>query len=136
MLSTKKLLYKTLEKLNQPIVRGRWTPKIYDNDTAKGTFSTDSGVYYDVFGVFRIFYFAQQTTSTISINTMLQIRGDAMTGYAMVGGNLYVAGATNALGGKTIQAADARVYIRPNYTGTINTGWWSGWFLGIKNSWL
>ena len=123
-------------KLNNFIVKGEWTPKIYDYETAKGTFPTNSGTYFDIGGVFRVFVFNYQATSAFTFNTMLQIRGDAINGYSIFGGNLYAAGATNSLGGKTIQAVSGAVYIRPNYTGTIAAGWWSGYFIGIKTDWL
>ena len=135
---TRNDLIAILDKIFQKsTTKGFWTPKIYDYETAKGSFATDSGRYYDIAGgVIRIFCFNQQASSAFSFSTMLQIRGDAMDGYAIMGGTLYAAGATNSLGDRTIQAVSGRVYIRPNYTGTINAGWWSGFFVGIKNDWF
>lgn len=135
---TRNDLTEILDKIFQkPIVKGSWTPKIYDLNTAKGSFATNSGRYYDLAGgAIRIFYFNQQASSSFSFSTMLQIRGDAMSGYTIMGGTIYAGAATNSLGDKTIQAVSGAVYIRPNYTGTINAGWWSGFFVGIRNDWL
>ena len=135
---TRNDLTEILDKVLQtPIVKGFWTPKIYDYETAKGSFPTNSGRYYDIAdGAIRIFYFNEQASSSFSFSTMLQIRGDAMSGYTIAGGTVYAGAATNSLGGRTIQASSTGVYIRPNYTGSIGAGWWSGFFVGIKNNWL
>lgn len=135
---TRNDLMAILDKIFQkPTTKGFWTPKIYDLDTAKGSFATDSGRYYDIAGgAIRIFYFNQQASASFSFSTMLQIRGDAMSGYTIMGGTVYAGSATNSLGDKTIQAVSGAVYVRPNFTGTINAGWWSGFFVGVRNDYL
>lgn len=107
---------------------GTWSPQLYDYETYKMTL-TNNGVYVRL-GSFVIFGFSVKIDSSLTFSQMLQVRGFPFS-VAIFGGNMYCAGVTNNFADKTIQYANNAVYLRPNFTGTIGSGfWWSGCFLG------
>lgn len=113
---------------------GTWTPHIYDLNTYKNSFTSNSTRYARI-GNIVIYWFNSNGFPTTTISTMLQIRNMPTFGYSTVGilgGTLYYAGDSNQFGNKTIQIAENSIYVRPNWTGTLTNGqWFSGMAIGM-----
>ena len=108
---------------------GTWSPQIYDYETLKLTL-TNAGEYIRI-GSLAVFSFNVRIDTAITFNTMLQIRGFPFS-VRIFGGNMYCAGTATNFAERTIQYAVNAVYLRPNFTGTMGSGyWWSGMFIGI-----
>ena len=104
-----------------------WTAHIYDYETKLFEMP---GHYYRI-GTLYFFWFNEKIDSSYTFSTMLQIRNFPCSMVLM--GQMYVAGATNQMAGKTLQIAQ-NAYIRPNFTGTVSANtWWSGFFIGYKS---
>ena len=110
-------------------VEGAWSPQIYDYNTLIKTL-TNVGSYVRI-GHMVFMWFNVRIDDTLTIGTMLQIRGFPFSNIRILGGNVYIASIANQGGDRTIQFTTDSLYIRPNITGTISGGgWWSAFIVG------
>lgn len=99
------------------IKKGTWTPHLYDYETFKYSMGTQE--YLKIDKLYICFWYFRMPAST-TISTMLQVRNLPFSSGWVWGGQMYMANVAGQFGDKTIQASDVAVYLRPNYTGTIN----------------
>lgn len=124
-LDTDQMYYKTsngaVELQNKADIK-QWTPELWDLDTKVYTFPENTGNYMEI-GDLGVFFLNYQLTEAATFSTMLQI-GGFPENVLILGGTVYSGGAASSLGDRTIQAANNKVYIRPNYTGTLAANTW------------
>lgn len=107
--------------------QGSWTAHIYDFETKK--FEVANQAYWKIGNIY-ICRLDIASFPTTTFSTMFQIRN--LPCNQVLGGTVYAASVTGQFGDKTIQSTNAgRVYIRPNFTGTINNGIFTGMFIGF-----
>lgn len=123
MLSVKKLLTKLLANT---IKQGTWNAQIYDYNTLRTTLNNQT--YWKIGPL----YFCRIYTSAcpkLTFQTMIQIRN--LPCVRGMGGTIYFAGITGNGGTWTFQeTGNHTVYLRPNFTGTINAGVASALIIG------
>lgn len=110
---------------NIEIATGEWTPHVYDNDTKVAELGEQT--WYKI----GSFYFLPVTVNSfpsVNISTMLQIRNAPCR---ILGGNAYCANFSGQLGDRTVQAANERIYFRPNVTGAISGGAFTAMLIGM-----
>ena len=123
MLSVKKMLTKLLANT---IKQGRWNAQIYDFNTFRTTLNNQ--IYWKIGpSYFCRIYVSSFPNTTFS--TMIQIRN--LPCVRGMSGTIYFA-TVNGYGGTwTFQeAGNHTVYLRPNFTGTINGGVMSALIIG------
>ncbi len=110
-----------------PYETGTWTAHIYDLDTKK--FEVANQAYWKI-GSIYICRLDIASFPSSNFATMFQIRN--LPCNYVLGGTLYMANVNSQFGDKTIQATNAgRVYVRPNFTGSISGGICTGMFIGF-----
>lgn len=120
-------------KINNMSSVNTWVPHLYDYNTKLRELSNGTGKYVKIGGVFIcVFYGANYDFS--GINTMMQIRNIPCD--LVLGGSLYIDRLEGSGGTTTMQAADTRVYFRPNITSArisqpSNPGYTSCFFVGL-----
>lgn len=107
--------------------QGTWTAHIYDLDTKK--FEVANQAYWKI-GSIYICRLDIASFPTTNFATMFQVRN--LPCNYILGGTFYMGSANNQFGDKTIQAMNGgRVYVRPNFTGSLSGGICTGMFIGV-----
>ena len=108
---------------------GSWTPTLYDLNTLKVTLPAQT--YHKIGALyFCKFSVSNMASYAATYSTMLQIRGLPCTNSLM--GQIYIAQLSGSGGDRTFQSTNANTaYPRPNITGTINSGYFTGMIIGV-----
>ena len=107
-----------------------WTPTLYDLNDLVYTF-TSNGYYYKI-GNLYFCWFTITVNQSLTFSTMLEVRGFPFAGNVLMG-QLYVARASGNFGDKVFQI-NRNGLMRPNFTGTINSGGaYTGFFIGTSD---
>lgn len=107
--------------------QGTWTAHVHDLDTKK--FEVANQAYWKIGSIYICRLDIASFPST-NFAVMFQVRN--LPCNIVLGGTLYMAGINGQFGDKTIQATNlGRVYVRPNFTGSISGGICTGMFIGF-----